>query len=110
MAIEFQSTPGGGLEPVWAPDVDGEFRWRPTPQQQRLFEAMQSGRPFICTGMRSGRSEAVRAAVVAEAATPEDALECLEVLGSTGVVTMVDGRLAPPPSVPRLEIVFDEGP
>lgn len=93
MPIDFTPTPSGGLSPTWSPDADGKFRWT-----------------TFMGGRRQGHSEAVRMAIVTEAASPEDAAAALADLDRCGMATMAEGRHVPAPYRRPPVVFFDEGP
>lgn len=61
-------------------------------------------------GRASGKSEAMRARIIADAASPADAEGAIRELEETGRAFMLDGRHVPPVDPPQGEIRYDEEP
>jgi hypothetical protein len=98
--------PDAGSTPV-ASTFDLLQSYTPTPLQRRIMDAMRSGQRLPVGGRACGRTTAVKLLICEEAATREDAEECLAELDRVGVVAMVGGKLAQPSS-PVLTIIYDE--
>jgi len=88
-------------------------RFRPHPAQLRALEAMErgDGRVLLVGGQRTGRRYATELAIIAQAASPEEAKLCLEDLQQHGIALQSsDGkRVEPRTGRGRFQYVkFDE--